>query len=215
MCIMSSQDKKFEKDKNNHPANLINIDSNNSNYLAYYIMKDPIDLDKQNIEEIHKDMQKEIDWIKAQNIRQNNLQNNKTNIEKQSEEGIWDKAKHIITDVKNTILGSAEKVGETLKEMIYSKPDNSDNQLKDGTLDEKVEPLNTNLNTNRDINMNLKFGQKEAIVDNKDFQEGHIYQKRWDVPSDIKDINKEIFPKFTGEVTEIIPMIPDKHHQNM
>ena len=42
-----------------------------------------------------------------------------SNQSEKNDEGLWEKAKHLVTDIKDSIVGGAELVGETIKEMIY------------------------------------------------------------------------------------------------
>jgi hypothetical protein len=173
-------------------------------------------VESSNRESHHINMQPE-QLIDSKDLNKQNMNKNlikeddRLDIEQTQEEGMWDKAKHLMTDVKNSIVVGAEKVGGVIKGIVSPKKV----EFPSSKTLEKDKPMHTDLNTNIDINMNLRPAQIEAIVDNKDFQGEKLHQKQWDAPSDIKDINKEKFPEFTGPVVDKYPMIPDKHIKNM
>jgi hypothetical protein len=165
------EDKDIEKELNKNQFQTKNVKENVSKEQKIDLSSKPEDRD------LDKDKDKNID--------------NK-NVEMQKEHqdaGIWEKAKHLVTDIKDTLVGSAEKVGETIKEIISMNPS-----------DQEYEQNIENKQGNQDK-------QKDVLYDNKNFQ--GTQQMNPDLTSDIKNVNKEV----RGQMEDQKPIIVDKEHE--
>jgi hypothetical protein len=54
-------------------------------------------------------------------------------------EGLWDKAKHFVSEIKDTIVEGANLVGETLKEIVYVPP-HGEQQQQEENIDQDIQP---------------------------------------------------------------------------